>query len=98
MLKTFSIKFNHFEGVIPECIGSMVLLEWLDLGHNELSGELPIGICDLISLTFLWINDNSIEGKKKSLLTQRPNTRMHWSSHNTGSSRCFKQQNERNGT
>jgi hypothetical protein len=41
---------NNLHGSIPDWIGSMSLLEYLLLGENDFSGELPIGICDLVSL------------------------------------------------
>jgi Leucine-rich repeat (LRR) protein len=50
------------KGFIPACIGSLNLLELIDLSDNEFSGELPIEICDLVNLHEIWIYDNSIDG------------------------------------
>jgi hypothetical protein len=53
---------NYFSGSIPDWIGSLNLLNHLNLERNLLSGELPIGLCDLVNLQNLEIYDNSIEG------------------------------------
>jgi Leucine-rich repeat (LRR) protein len=53
---------NYFNGSIPDWIGSLNLLKHIYLNYNELSGELPIGICDLVNLQKLYIHDNSFVG------------------------------------
>jgi Leucine-rich repeat (LRR) protein len=70
-----SLQENSFGGSISDCIGSLNLLEYLDLGYNKFSGELPIGICDLESLEELKIYDNYIKGI--SYLTLRLYSRMY---------------------
>jgi hypothetical protein len=67
MLVSLSLWGNNLSGGIPEWIGSLNLLEHLNLGENIFSGELPIGICDLANLKDLWLRNNQIEGI--SLLT-----------------------------
>jgi Leucine-rich repeat (LRR) protein len=65
-------------GTIPESIGQLVLLQELFLGSNYLSGELPVGICDLENLEYLGISDTLVEGIFSS--KSRLYTRMHWES------------------
>jgi hypothetical protein len=63
LLTLLNLEYNDFDGVIPECIGSLILLKYLNLSDNDdLSGELPIGICDLINLEKIEIEDTSMEG------------------------------------
>jgi hypothetical protein len=54
---------NEFQGPIPGCINALINLRvFLLYGVPEISGKLPIGICDLINLKVLYIEDTSIEG------------------------------------
>jgi hypothetical protein len=62
------LEFNNFLGPIPECIGSLVLLEILNLSDNtDFGGGLPIGLCDLVQLKDFEIDDNNISGIKIAL-------------------------------
>jgi Leucine-rich repeat (LRR) protein len=63
LLTDLRLEHTNLEGSIPACIGSLILLEYLNLSDSQdLSGELPIGICDLVSLEYLEIEDTSVEG------------------------------------
>jgi hypothetical protein len=53
---------NGFDGEIPACIGSLILLLHLNLSDNDLIGEIPFGICALVNMEFLEIEDTSVEG------------------------------------
>jgi hypothetical protein len=53
---------NGFSGSIPDWIGSLILLKHLDLGENELTGEWPIEICDLVDLEELSMYENHFNG------------------------------------
>jgi Leucine-rich repeat (LRR) protein len=56
------LNVNKFSGSIPDWIGSLNLLKNLHFSDNRLSGELPIGICDLLNLEELRIYGNHFEG------------------------------------
>jgi hypothetical protein len=62
-LRTLKLDNNQFDGIIPVCIGSLVLLRNLDLSKNDLTGELPIEICDLLNLEEMLIYNTHIEGR-----------------------------------
>jgi Leucine-rich repeat (LRR) protein len=49
LLGYLNLKRNGFDGVVPECIGSLIILTWLDLSNNDLSGAFPIGLRGLKS-------------------------------------------------
>ncbi|XP_059650128.1 receptor-like protein EIX2 [Cornus florida] len=55
---------------IPHDIGSMKLLEQLDLSRNELSCSIPTSISDLTSLGFLDVSQNNLSGKIPSSVQQ----------------------------
>ncbi len=63
-LLRLDLEYNYFEGAIPACIGESLLgLAYLALSGNlNLSGELPVSICDLVNLEELWVYKTSIEG------------------------------------
>jgi hypothetical protein len=78
-LQTYlDLEHNSFVGKIPACIGNLIKLLHLNLSDNyELAGELPIGICDLVNLDELEIEDTSVEGINITHLMLRHDTRMH---------------------
>jgi Leucine-rich repeat (LRR) protein len=62
-LTYLNLSRNVFKGPIPACIGSLTLLKELDLSNNfGLTGVFPVGICDLVNLEWLEIEDTSVEG------------------------------------
>jgi hypothetical protein len=67
-LKHLDLERNEFDGIIPNCIGSMNLT-FLELTDNpDLAGEFPTEICDLVELETLGIGETSIEGIITSLI------------------------------
>lgn len=54
---------NDLLGSIPEEIGSLQLLESLDLSWNKLSGVLPPSLLDLSSLSELNLSNNDLWGE-----------------------------------
>lgn len=46
---------NKFSGVIPREIGSLSMLELLDLRDNNLSGEIPMELGNMMSLKHLYV-------------------------------------------
>ena len=51
------------EGVFPEALEFLSNVLFLDLSHNELSGDLPREVCNLAHLQFLYLNNNALEGE-----------------------------------
>lgn len=57
-----SLDFNGLSGRIPDSIGNLTYLRFLDLGSNQLTGSIPHSIRNLINLTCLDINWNKLTG------------------------------------
>ncbi|WVZ72317.1 hypothetical protein U9M48_020799 [Paspalum notatum var. saurae] len=53
---------NHLEGTITPDLGSIRGLQWLSLGYNALSDELPRSLLNLSSLTMLQLQGNMLHG------------------------------------
>ncbi|XP_020233762.1 receptor kinase-like protein Xa21 isoform X1 [Cajanus cajan] len=57
------LESNEFGGVLPDLIGNFSIhLTWLSMGINQISGMIPEGIGQLISLTNFIMIDNYLEG------------------------------------
>jgi LRR receptor-like serine/threonine-protein kinase FLS2 len=56
------------DGQIPESIGDLNHLMWLDLNSNNFTGEIPSSIKDLYLLEYLSLENNSISGSIPSWL------------------------------
>ena len=52
-LTMFSIYANQIGGEIPESIGNLINLQFIDLSFNQLTGSIPLEIGNLIKLTDL---------------------------------------------
>jgi len=58
---------NNLNGVLPNSIGDLIHLENLSLVDNEtIGGDLPVGLYNLVNLTTLNLNHNSITGNLSS--------------------------------
>ena len=56
-------------GQLPDCIGLLTKLEYLDLHNNKLSGSIPTSISKLTKLKDFYVTDNKLlEIKSKSEL------------------------------
>ncbi|KAG8643668.1 hypothetical protein MANES_11G059572v8 [Manihot esculenta] len=53
---------NHFSGPLPECIGNLTNLQFLDLSFNQLSGNIQSIVSELTSLKYLLLHGNEFEG------------------------------------
>ncbi|XP_043692848.1 probable LRR receptor-like serine/threonine-protein kinase At3g47570 [Telopea speciosissima] len=54
---------NRFGGVLPNSIANLsTQLVILDLSHNQISGDIPVGIENLVSLQYLGLNSNLLAG------------------------------------
>ncbi|RDX84327.1 putative LRR receptor-like serine/threonine-protein kinase, partial [Mucuna pruriens] len=62
-LEVLSISYNNFGGHLPNFLGNLsTQLSQLYLGGNQISGEIPAAIGNLIGLTLLGIENNQIDG------------------------------------
>ncbi|XP_077216638.1 uncharacterized protein LOC143851178 [Tasmannia lanceolata] len=63
-LLTLALHENNFTGELPNSIANLsTQLSWLTLGANHITGSIPVGIGNLISLTRLGLQQNSLMGK-----------------------------------
>ncbi|KAM7473855.1 hypothetical protein LguiB_021098 [Lonicera macranthoides] len=62
-LQSLALDNNNFGGKIPNSIGNLsVQLNWLSLGHNHISGIIPIAIESLANLYNLQLEFNLLSG------------------------------------
>ena len=54
---------NYVTGILPECIGQLTNLTYLNLGWNQLYGHLPESIGNLSNLTFMNLLSNQFSGE-----------------------------------
>ncbi|CAM8924674.1 unnamed protein product [Rhodiola kirilowii] len=62
-LQQFSIEKNHITGPIPERIGELSGLSWLDFNGNIFSGSIPTSIGKLAKLSKLYLDHNNLHGE-----------------------------------
>eukprot|EP00253_Pinus_taeda_P018444 PITA_18444 len=69
ILQRIDLSFNHFTGQLSFSIGHLsTKLSWINLGSNELGGEIPPQIGNLTNLTLFEIYSNSFTGAIPSSL------------------------------
>ncbi|KAJ0453948.1 putative leucine-rich repeat domain superfamily [Helianthus annuus] len=60
---------NNFEGEIPDTIGQLRSLLFLNLSHNSLSGSIPTHLSNLVQLQHLDLSSNKLVGDIPQQLT-----------------------------
>jgi len=61
---------NQLTGPIPEVIGQLTTLQYLNLGENQLTGSIPDVIGQLTDLQFLYLENNQLTGEVHPSLFQ----------------------------
>ncbi|KAI8919532.1 hypothetical protein BC831DRAFT_481429, partial [Entophlyctis helioformis] len=61
-LSKLELRFNKYTGIIPEYLGNMQTLRWVDLSDNQLSGPVPAFFGNIKLLERLYLNDNLLQG------------------------------------
>uniref|UniRef100_A0A8R7USG2 Uncharacterized protein n=2 Tax=Triticum urartu TaxID=4572 RepID=A0A8R7USG2_TRIUA len=61
--KVLNLSNNKFTGMIPQEIGQLKALLFLDLSSNNFYGEIPQSICDLTNLQELDLSNNHLTGE-----------------------------------
>ena len=61
-LQIVHLRSNHFNGTIPNHIGSITGLSWIDASGNKLAGTIPASISSLLDLRDFRMGDNYLEG------------------------------------
>ncbi|CAM8883440.1 unnamed protein product [Rhodiola kirilowii] len=62
-LQQFTISYNHVTGPIPEKIGELSGLSWIDFKGNIFNGSIPTSIGKLTKLSQLYLGTNSLHGE-----------------------------------
>ncbi|CAM8924218.1 unnamed protein product [Rhodiola kirilowii] len=62
-LQRFSIAKNHITGPIPERIGELSGLSWVNFRENIFTGTIPTSIGKLTKVSFLNLGSNSLHGE-----------------------------------
>ncbi|KAK1437337.1 hypothetical protein QVD17_03128 [Tagetes erecta] len=60
---TIDLSVNKFEGDIPDTMGELRSLRFLNLSHNSLTGGIPVNMKNLVELQHLDLCCNKIVGK-----------------------------------
>ncbi|KAL5845234.1 hypothetical protein ACOSQ4_011192 [Xanthoceras sorbifolium] len=61
-LEVLNLQSNHIRGVFPSWLTNVTSLRILDLSGNFFSGNLPVGVGDLVRLEELRVANNSLHG------------------------------------
>ncbi|GMH14534.1 hypothetical protein Nepgr_016375 [Nepenthes gracilis] len=63
VITTIDVSNNKLEGEIPEVIGDLVSLRWLNLAHNNFMGRIPPSLVRLSELESLDLSSNKLVGR-----------------------------------
>ncbi|GMH14463.1 hypothetical protein Nepgr_016304 [Nepenthes gracilis] len=63
VITTIDVSNNKLEGEIPQAIGDLVSLRWLNLAHNNFTGRIPPSLVSLSELESLDLSSNMLEGQ-----------------------------------
>ncbi|CAM8978896.1 unnamed protein product [Rhodiola kirilowii] len=72
-LQQFCIAENHITGSIPERIGELSGLSWVDFSGNIFSGTIPTSIGKLTKLSRLYLGHNNLHGEIPSSIGKLAN-------------------------
>uniref|UniRef100_A0A8R7JUR3 non-specific serine/threonine protein kinase n=1 Tax=Triticum urartu TaxID=4572 RepID=A0A8R7JUR3_TRIUA len=65
---------NNLSGVLPQQLGKLQMLEFLNLSHNQFSGSIPSSFASMVSLSMLDVSYNDLEGPVPTRLLQNAST------------------------
>ncbi|KAK1406995.1 hypothetical protein QVD17_38605 [Tagetes erecta] len=72
-LEAFDMSYNYIQGKLPVLPQTTVIYQ---ISNNNLSGEIPLWLCELKSLQFLDLSSNNMTGTIPSCLTNLNNSLM----------------------
>ncbi|KAK9725040.1 hypothetical protein RND81_05G117700 [Saponaria officinalis] len=62
-MEILELQGNKFTGSLPKIVANLsTTINRLDVGQNQIGGEIPVGISNLINLGFLIMSDNEFTG------------------------------------
>ncbi|XP_057789291.1 putative receptor like protein 25 [Salvia miltiorrhiza] len=67
---TIDLSSNRFSGSIPDSIGNLKILKYLNLSHNNLIGNIPSSLANMSELESLDLSVNKLDGEIPSELTR----------------------------
>lgn len=77
------VSSNKLSGALPQQLGQLQMLEFLNLSHNQFSGSIPPSFTSMVSLSTLDVSYNNLEGPvPEGHLLQ--NASVDWFLHNNG--------------
>jgi len=62
--------YDQIAGLIPQQLGNLRQLQWLDLSKNLLTGSVPTTVGQLKNLKALYACINQLEGNKQLYLSR----------------------------
>ncbi|KAK4275645.1 hypothetical protein QN277_018688 [Acacia crassicarpa] len=79
----FDIRYNQFDGYIPQEIGKLSKLLVLDLSDNPISGPIPPEVCNITTLNILDISTCNLTGKIPHEIGNLRNLNLLWLGENS---------------
>ena len=61
-VSSINLPGNNLSGTIPESIGALSRMYWIQLAGNQLTGEIPATFCNLTQLMYVFLGGNQLSG------------------------------------
>uniref|UniRef100_A0A0E0AS37 non-specific serine/threonine protein kinase n=1 Tax=Oryza glumipatula TaxID=40148 RepID=A0A0E0AS37_9ORYZ len=77
-----NLQQNYLTGPVPSFIGKLTFMQYIGIGSNNFTGELPEELGNLTKLTELYIDSSGFSGPFPSTLSKLKNLQKLWASDN----------------
>ncbi len=77
-VQTVSLGTNNLDGPLPEQMGNLTELRFLDLPDNNLTGSIPVELASMTELLSLTLSGNQLSGPVPDIFTNLTNLSSLW--------------------